>query len=162
MTETERLAFKEVLQNAREITKEEFEYLKKHEPRRFFILKYRDKLFLTYNLGKLRSYLTSDAHQCTHCKRCIARPTEYGGCDKVYEIETRNINQYPFIRLGVEAFNSREGIQNFFVVTFCRNFQPEPERKNTGIAYNAGKTKPNSKPYYTITTHPTLYIPTVS
>lgn len=156
MTESERLAFKEAIGAAREITQEEFEELKKTETRRFFIIKYRDKLFLTYNIAKLRPYLTSDKHQCTYCKRCIARPSEYGGCDKVYEIETRNINRYPFIRLGVEAFNSREGVHNFLAVTFCRNFQREPERKNTGTVRYPDKTNPKEKPYYTYTvTKPT-------
>ncbi|MBR4111163.1 MAG: hypothetical protein IKK43_05720 [Clostridia bacterium] len=164
MTESERLAFKEVLGNAREITAEGLEELKKTETRRFFIIKYRDKLFLSYNISRLRPYLTSDKHQCTYCKRCIARPTEYGGCDKVYEIEIRNINKYPFIRLGVEAFNSREGENDFFAVTFCKNFLREPERKNTGTVCYPDKVAPKSKPYYTYTVTrpaPSLVVPTV-
>ena len=162
MTETERLAFKEVLGNAREITVKEFEELKKTEPRRFFIIKYRDKLFLSYNISRLRPYLTSDKHQCSLCKRCIARPTEYGGCDKVYDIETRSIDQYRFIRLGVEAFNSKKEDHDFFVVTFCRNFVREPERKNTGTVCYPDKVDPKSKPYYTYTvTKPPVTYPTM-
>lgn len=153
MTENERLAFKEAIANAREITPEEFEELKKYETRRFFIIRYRDKLFFTYNISKLRPYLTSDKHLCALCKRCLAKPTQYGGCDKVYDIKTKSIDHYQFIRLGVEAFNSKTGEHNFFMVNFCRNFQAEPKRQNTGtVCHN--KIDPSEKPYYTYTVVP--------
>ena len=148
MTESEKLAFKEAISNAREITAEELEELKKTETRRFFIIKYCDKLFLSYAIPRLRPYLTSNAHQCALCKRCIAKPTEYGGCDKVYDINPCSIDRYRFIRLGVEAFNSKNEDHDFFMVNFCRNFLPEPERKNTGTVY---QSTPDSKPYYTYT-----------
>lgn len=162
MTENARLAYKGAIGNSHEITAEEFENLKKNESRRFFIFRYNGKLFLSYNIGKLSQYLTSDNHLCTNCKRCIARPTEYGGCDKVYEIEDRNIAKYNFIQLGVEAFNSREGVHDFFFVTFCKNFIREPERKNTGTVCYPDKSNPKSKPYYTYTfSRPTVSSPTM-
>lgn len=153
MTETERLAFKEVISRAREITLEELEDLKKYETRRFFIIKYRDALFLSYDVSPLRPYLTSEGHLCAVCRRCIAKPTQYGGCDKVYDIKTKSIDNYRFVRLGVEAFNSQTGEHNFFMVNFCRNFQAEPERKKTGMVCH-NKLEPSEKPYYTYTTIP--------
>ena len=138
MTEMEKAAYIATLRGATRVTTEEIkERRTKGTP--FFVIKYKDALYMTEDISLIHPYITSHYHLCSDCKRCRALPTEVGGCNKIWNIENCHIYRYNFIRLGVEAFCSGDSSKDFFAVTFCKNYVREPERSNCGIVYKDPK-----------------------
>ena len=129
MSSEERAAYINAINNATPVTPEEIKNLQ-DKGRTFFVIKYQDKFFLTYDIENLEPYLSNNHnHMCTACRYCRALPTNSGGCDNVYDYEDSHITKYPFIRLGVEGYGCKE----FLFVGFCKNFKPDLPRKNTGL-----------------------------
>lgn len=145
MNENMRTAFVKVLKAATRVTKEDIKALKK-EGKTFYVIKYKDRLYVSYDIAAIRPYTTSQQQLCANCKRCRALPTESGGCDKIWNTSAKHVYRYAFISLGVEAFTPISD-HNFFSVIGCRNFIPDPPRRNTGICYNS---KENFIPKYTV------------
>ena len=53
------------------------------------------------------------------CHRLSAAPDEYGGCQKVRNKAT-GIEDFDFVRLGVETFNDAE--RDIMIVQKCSNY----------------------------------------
>ena len=154
MDENMRTAFVKVLKAATRATKEDIKALKK-EGKQFYVIKYKDRLYVSYNIAAIRPFTTSQQHLCANCQRCRAIPTEYGGCDKIWNISGKHVYKYDFITLGVEAF-THVSDRNFFSVIGCRSFIPDPPRTTTKTVWhdpNEPYTPTYTRPRPTITIH---------
>lgn len=154
MTNSEHSAYNNTLLASREISLEELKNLKQTETRKtYYILKRNNRLFLTYNIALVRPYLTSETHLCTNCRRCRALPFSQKGCEKVYQLEEKYIEDFPFIKLGVQALRYNSSLNNctskFLHVKQCSWFEPDPIRTNTGSVYH-DKSDQKSRPYYVV------------
>lgn len=140
MNEKMRNDFIHVLRASTRTTREEIKALRK-EGKTFYVIRYKEGLYLSYNIEPIREYLISNYQLCGNCKNCIARPTDNGGCDRIFDYPAKHICKYDFISLGVEAYTSNHD-ENFFAVLRCRNYIPEPPRENTGVIWH-GERQPN-------------------
>lgn len=141
MTETARNAFISVLRAATRTNKEEIKALKK-TGKEFYVIRYKNALYLSYNIDQIRDYLTSVYQLCANCKCCIAKPSEAGGCDKIFDTKCKHIYKYNFIRLGVEAFNT-DSDHDFFSILSCRDYLPEPPRAKSNVCWHSKSFPPS-------------------
>lgn len=140
MNEKMRNDFIRVLRASKRTTREEIKALRK-DGKPFYVIRYKERLYLCYNIEPIKEYLISNYQLCANCKNCIARPTDTGGCDKVFDSPAKHVYKYDFISLGVEAYTSNRE-ENFFSVIRCKNYLPEPPRENTNVIWH-GKRQPN-------------------
>lgn len=130
MTERMRTAFREVLSAATPTSMKEIKDLSKQKCT-FYVIKYKDTIYLSRDISQIRPYLISAYHLCVNCKYCKALPSNMGGCNKVLDIKKR-IGDYPFLTLAVES-HSTENDKSFFTVMGCKAYELDKPRKNTGL-----------------------------
>ena len=116
----------------KEVTLEELQEARKTKIP-YLVLKDYGKYYLAeirYDLVFVSSKILG-AHLCSFCDHVSAASDEEGGCIKVRHF-SKCIEEYPFIELGYETFNT---VSNIFVVPQCTHFEPSPKRKNSHLSW---------------------------
>ena len=108
-----------------EVTVDELLEFRKETP--CFVLKKGQRYFLAI-IPKDISFVSCDSlgkHMCGICQRLSAASDEKGGCAKV-RARSYFIERYPWIKYGIETFNTHH---DAFIVFECENFSPYREEK---------------------------------